>query len=85
MTFVSSGKKSGREREFCMSEETKSAWTDHTFNPWIGCSKVMRDMCRAHGIAFFYKQSAGRFTETGIELDGEIVREFPQCDVTVGV
>jgi protein gp37 len=23
-----------------MSEKSKIAWTDHTFNPWIGCTKV---------------------------------------------
>ncbi len=23
-----------------MSEKTKIQWTDHTFNPWIGCAKV---------------------------------------------
>lgn len=33
--------------------------------------------CRASGTAFFHKQSAHRFTERGIELDGKIVREYP--------
>ena len=23
-----------------MSESTIIAWTDHTFNPWMGCAKV---------------------------------------------
>lgn len=23
-----------------MAEETSIQWTDHTFNPWIGCQKV---------------------------------------------
>ena len=23
-----------------MAEESKIEWTDHTFNPWIGCTKV---------------------------------------------
>jgi len=23
-----------------MGESTKIEWTDHTFNPWIGCQKV---------------------------------------------
>jgi protein gp37 len=23
-----------------MSEQTIIAWTDHTFNPWMGCVKV---------------------------------------------
>jgi protein gp37 len=26
--------------EMSMGTETAIAWTDHTFNPWIGCSKV---------------------------------------------
>jgi protein gp37 len=33
--------------------------------------------CRAAGTKFFHKQSAGPRTEMGIELDGQIVREFP--------
>lgn len=33
--------------------------------------------CRESGTAFFHKQSAARFTERGIELDGKIVREYP--------
>ena len=23
-----------------MGDTTKISWTDHTFNPWIGCQKV---------------------------------------------
>ncbi len=23
-----------------MGEHTRIEWTDHTFNPWIGCAKV---------------------------------------------
>ena len=34
-------------------------------------------LCRANGTAFFHKQSAHRFTERGIELDGRIIREYP--------
>ncbi len=40
-------------------------------------ARDMRDRCREAGVAFFHKQSANRFTERGIELDGEIVREYP--------
>jgi protein gp37 len=39
-----------------------------------------RDMmarCRAASVAFFHKQSAAYRTETGVELDGQIVREYP--------
>lgn len=40
-------------------------------------ARDMRSRCSAMSIAFFHKQSAGHRTEMGIELDGEIVREFP--------
>ena len=32
-----------------MAEKTKIEWTDHTFNPWIGCQKVSTgcDLCYA--------------------------------------
>lgn len=33
--------------------------------------------CQQSGVKFFHKQSAGPRTETGIELDGKIIREFP--------
>ena len=28
-----------------MMENSKIEWTDHTFNPWLGCTKVS-DGCR---------------------------------------
>lgn len=28
-----------------MGENSKIEWTDHTFNPWIGCTKVS-DGCK---------------------------------------
>jgi protein gp37 len=34
--------------------------------------------CARAGIAFFFKQSAAWQTEMGIELDGRVVRAFPQ-------
>lgn len=40
-------------------------------------ARDMRDACRARGVAFFHKQSAAAVTERGIELDGEVVREYP--------
>jgi protein gp37 len=40
-------------------------------------ARDMRDKCRASGVAYFFKQSAAPRTEMGIELDGQIVREFP--------
>jgi protein gp37 len=40
-------------------------------------ARVMHAKCSESGAAFFHKQSAGYRTELGIELDGQIVREFP--------
>lgn len=40
-------------------------------------ARGMRDKCSESGAAFFHKQSAGYRTEMGIELDGEIIRQFP--------
>ncbi len=36
-----------------MGETTKIGWTDHTFNPWVGCTKVSAacDNCYAEGWA----------------------------------
>jgi protein gp37 len=30
----------GETGEAVMAENTKISWADHTFNPWIGCSRV---------------------------------------------
>lgn len=40
-------------------------------------ARAIRDQCREQGVAFFFKQSSHRFTERGIQLDGEVVREYP--------
>lgn len=43
-----------------------------------------RDMyakCQLADVAFFHKQSAARFTERGIDLDGQIIRHFPSVRV----
>lgn len=39
-----------------MGENTKIEWTDHTFNPWIGCTKVSGacDFCYAEALAKRY-------------------------------
>ena len=36
-----------------MSKNTKIEWADHTFNPWVGCTKVSPacDHCYAEGWA----------------------------------
>lgn len=47
-------------------------------------AREMELKCDASGAAFFFKQSAAYRTEMGIELDGRIVRKFPEprCLVT---
>lgn len=40
-------------------------------------ARDMRDRCQASGTAFFFKQSSAYRTEMGIELDGEIIRQYP--------
>jgi protein gp37 len=40
-------------------------------------ARSMRDRCAAEGVSFFFKQSSAFRTEMGIELDGEIIRQFP--------
>lgn len=41
-------------------------------------ARDLRDRATAAGVAFFFKQSAGVRTETGIELDGVRVEEWPR-------
>ena len=40
-------------------------------------ARSIRDQCRAAGVPFFFKQSSGPRPGTGIELDGEVIQEFP--------
>ncbi|HEX4795537.1 MAG TPA: DUF5131 family protein [Humisphaera sp.] len=41
-------------------------------------ARDIRARCDAGGVAFFHKQSSGMRTESGIELDGQIVRDYPR-------
>lgn len=40
--------------------------------------RAMREKCERAGVAFFFKQSAARFTERGTTLDGETIRLYPR-------
>jgi protein gp37 len=40
-------------------------------------ARALRVKAIAAGVAFFFKQSAAPRTEMGIELDGQVVREYP--------
>lgn len=44
-----------------MAENSKIEWTDHTFNPWVGCTKVSQgcDHCYAEGWAKRAGKAAG--------------------------
>ncbi|MEP0846053.1 MAG: DUF5131 family protein [Phycisphaerae bacterium] len=44
----------------------------------IEWARSMRAMCEAAGVAFFYKQGPGRYPGTGVELDGEVVQDYPR-------
>lgn len=46
-------------------------------------ARDMRDRCQSLGIAFFHKQSAAYRTEMGIELDGQIIRQYPSKPIAV--
>jgi protein gp37 len=48
-------------------------------------ARVMHRKCAEAGTAFFHKQSAGYRTELGIELDGQIVREYPTPRTVAGL
>ncbi|TWT58959.1 Phage protein Gp37/Gp68 [Thalassoglobus neptunius] len=40
-------------------------------------ARDMRDKCRGAGVAFFHKQSSAFKSGQGVELDGELIQEFP--------
>ena len=46
--------------------------------------REMERRCAESGVAFFFKQSSAIRTEMGIELDGRLVRNFPEPRVTSG-
>jgi protein gp37 len=52
-----------------MSANSKIEWTDHTFNPWIGCTKV------SSGCAHCYAE--GEDKRRGRTLDGREWNQFP--------
>lgn len=43
----------------------------------------VRDQCHTAGVPFFFKQSAAPRTETGIELEGKVVREYPRTPLVI--
>lgn len=45
-------------------------------------ARDMRDVCREAGVPFFHKQSAHRLNERGVELDGEVIHEYPRPDLS---
>ena len=45
-----------------MGEDSKIEWTDHTFNPWIGCTKVSPGClyCYAEDESNFHRDKTGK-------------------------
>lgn len=43
-------------------------------------ARDLRDRCADQGIAFYFKQSAARWTERGMDLDGERIEQYPGDD-----
>lgn len=58
-------------------ESGKNRRPEGTSNDPKCWARDMRQQCQRAGIAFFHKQSSAIRTEMGIELDGQIIREFP--------
>ncbi len=48
-------------------------------------ARDIKARCEAAGVAYFFKQSAAHRTEMGIELDGQIVRNYPQRRIPLPV
>lgn len=48
-------------------------------------ARQLRDKATVNGTAYFFKQSAAPRTEMGIELDGKIVREYPNPRLELSV
>lgn len=46
-------------------------------------ARDLRDKAEASGTAFFFKQSSAPRTEMGIELDGEIIRQYPRTALAI--
>ncbi|HEX3982167.1 MAG TPA: phage Gp37/Gp68 family protein [Acidisoma sp.] len=44
-------------------------------------ARSLRDQCQRAHVPFFFKQSAAPRTEQGIELDGQIIREYPRISL----
>jgi protein gp37 len=44
---------------------------------WQDWARTTRELCRINRVAFFFKQSPARRTETGITLDGAVIHQFP--------
>jgi protein gp37 len=74
-----------------VGEHSHIEWTDATWNPWQGCTKVspgarpmraewvrtLRDQCQEVGVAFHFKQWGGARPGGERLLDGREWNEFP--------
>lgn len=67
-----------------MGDGSRIEWTDATWNPVRGCSKIspgclgIERQCRRQGVPFFFKQWGGvRKHATGRTLNGRTYDDFP--------
>ncbi len=51
-----------------MGENSAIGWTDHTFNPWIGCSKVAAGCTNCYAEAFSKRTGRARWGDGGTRV-----------------
>src|SRR5688500_6510911 len=51
-----------------MAANSKIEWTDHTFNPWIGCAKVHEGCTRCYAEAFAKWTNKGKWGPSGTRI-----------------
>lgn len=51
-----------------MGENSKIEWTDHTFNPWIGCTKVAAGCTHCYAEAFSKRTGKAKWGEHGTRV-----------------
>lgn len=51
-----------------MAENSKIEWTDHTFNPWIGCTKVAPGCTHCYAEAFSKRTGKAKWGDQGTRV-----------------
>ena len=58
-----------------MGEQTAIEWTDHTFNPWIGCEKVSQECKNCYAEAYALRWLASEKLWGGARSDRHMTSE----------